>query len=106
MSWDLFWTLCELQAVVVFLVDLSGGVESLKGAVGRWLGVKGPITLKPFDCSLCSFHWAGLIYLVASGQFSLPGYMVVCLLALATGTTGRLISAVLDLFNRLLSIRW
>lgn len=100
MTWRLFWILCEMQVAIVFLIDMSGGVDSLKAALGRWLGIKGAITLKPFDCSLCLTHWTGLIYLLCSGQLTLLAYMVVCLLALGTTITERLLTKITYLLNR------
>lgn len=41
--------------------------------------------LKPLDCSLCMTFWSGLIYLLVTGNFTLPFITVVCLLACFSG---------------------
>lgn len=79
-------TLVELQIVVVFLIDLSGGIDSLKAALGRWLKVKVG-RLKPFDCSLCMFHWTALVVMICLGRLTLETYVAICLLAFATTIT-------------------
>lgn len=72
--------------VTVFLVDLSGGVDSLKTALGRWL--RRPVRrLKPFDCSLCVFHWTALAVMLHAGRLNLGCYAAICLLAFATTIT-------------------
>ena len=51
MEMTVFITLLEIQVTVVALVDCSGFMDWLKGQIGRWLGVKGGISLKPLDCT-------------------------------------------------------
>lgn len=74
-----------IAAVVVFIVDISGAVDSLKTAL-KWLLTKGKMKdnnyiLKPFDCSLCMVFWVGLAYLLFTGNFTIPYIGYVCLLA-------------------------
>ena len=75
-----FLDLLYLTLVVVFIVDLSGWTDTWLGYFSRWLGytVK---EFKPFTCSLCSSWWAGIIYLIVTGQFSLGLLAYVALLA-------------------------
>lgn len=101
MTWDTLWTLLELQVIAVVLIDMSGFMDWLKARLGKWLGVKGTISLKPLDCSLCMYHWTALIWLVASGRVTLLAYMTVCLLAIATTVTLRAISSVIYLLQKL-----
>lgn len=65
-----------LQIIVVFIVDISGAIDSLKSGL-KWLLTKGKMSnsnyiLKPFDCSMCSQWWCGLIYLLITGHFTIP----------------------------------
>lgn len=74
-----------IAVIVVFIVDISGAVDSLKSGL-KWILTRGRMrdsnySLKPFDCSLCSVFWIGLIYLYIHGQFTLPYIAVVCMLA-------------------------
>lgn len=64
-----------LAFVVAYIVDISGIVDSIKWALGRWLNIKVG-RLKPIDCSLCMTWWVGLIYIIAIGEFSI--YTTLC----------------------------
>lgn len=75
-----YLNLLLLAFIVVFVVDISGMVDTLKGLIGRWLGVKLE-RLKPFDCSLCMIWWCGLGYVLAVGRFSLVSVAYVALLS-------------------------
>ena len=63
-----------ISAIVVFIVDISGAVDSLKSGLKRIL-TKGVMkdsdySLKPIDCSLCMTFWSGIIYLLCTGNFT------------------------------------
>ena len=65
-----------IQLIVVFIVDISGAIESLKSGL-KLLLTKGKMSssdyiLKPFDCSLCCTWWTCLIYLLCVGKFTIP----------------------------------
>lgn len=71
--------------IVVFIVDISGAVESFKSLL-KWLLTKGKMKdsnyiLKPVDCSLCQIFWCGLAYLLFTGNFTIPYIGFVCLLS-------------------------
>jgi hypothetical protein len=74
-----------LALIVVFIVDLSGAIDSLKKFISKVL-TNGHIqsnnfNLKPFDCSLCSTWWTGFTYLLITHTFTLPMIAYVALLA-------------------------
>lgn len=74
-----------IASIVVFIVDISGAIDSLKSGI-KWILTKGKMSnddyrLKPIDCSLCMTFWTGIIYLLVIGQFTLPYFAFVCLLA-------------------------
>ena len=94
--------LAELLAVVVILVDMSGFFDEVKDRLRRWLGIKGQISLKPFDCSFCMYHWTALVVMLCLGRLNLATYTAICVGCLMTGTVRGLFSAILDLFSRLL----
>lgn len=78
-----------IAAIVVFIVDISGAVDSLKSGL-KWILTNGKMKnsdyqLKPFDCSLCQIWWCGLIYLLVTNNFTLPYLAFVCLLACFSG---------------------
>lgn len=64
-----------LAYVVTYIVDISGIIDSIKWALGRWLNIKVG-RIKPFDCSLCMTWWAGLIYIIAIGECDI--YTLLC----------------------------
>ena len=97
MTWDDWKILVELQIVVVFLIDLSGAVDSFKDALGRWLKVKVG-RLKPIDCSLCMYHWTALGVMYWTGRLTLESYTAVCLLAFTTTITRDALICVLRAF--------
>ena len=86
-----------LAVVVVFVVDISGIVETLKEGIGKLLKIKVG-RLRPFDCSLCMVWWSCLIYALCVGAFSIPMIAYISLLALLSlriADTLRLISDII-----------
>lgn len=78
-----------IAAIVVFIVDISGAVDSLKSGL-KWILTKGKMKnsdyqLKPLDCSLCMTFWSGIIYLLITKNFTLPYLAFVCLLSCFSG---------------------
>ena len=69
-----------LTIVVIFIVDISGFVETVKPAVNKLLRRDQFERLRPFDCSLCMVFWTGLTYTLLTG-FSFPHLAFVCLCA-------------------------
>lgn len=77
--------LIMISAIVCFIVDISGIIDTLKHflwkkyiKVGDWHN----LSLKPLDCSLCMVFHTGWIYLLIVGQFTLFNFAFVCLLSL------------------------
>ena len=86
-----------LAVVVVFVVDISGIVETLKEGIGKLLKIKVG-RLRPFDCALCMVWWSCLIYALCVGAFSIPMIAYISLLALLSlriADTLRLISDII-----------
>lgn len=83
----MFIDLLLLTLIVVFIIDLSGIVDSIEGSLSKWL--KGKVRIpKPFSCSLCMTWWAGLIYILCLHQFTLPYIALVALFAHLSGFLG------------------
>lgn len=89
----LYYELLLLATVVVFIIDISGIVDTFKRALSRWLSVKIE-RIKPFDCSLCMVWWCGLAYLIAFGRFSLGPVAFVALLATCSVQIGTILQLV------------
>ena len=78
-----------ITLIVVFIVDVSGAIDSFKSGL-KFVLTKGKMSnsnyrLKPFDCSLCTSFWACLIYLIVINHFTIPYISCVCLLSASTG---------------------
>lgn len=95
---ELCYDLLTIAAIVVFVVDISGFTAAWKRAVARLLH-RSPdvIRFKPFDCSLCLTFWAGLIYVIWTGWFSLMAVLLVCAAAAVTEVIAAAANAVLEL---------
>lgn len=102
MNWSDIEILAELLVVVVILIDLSGFMDEAKERLRRWLGVKGTISLKPFDCSFCMYHWTALVVMLCLGRLTLATYTAICVGCLLTSIVRGLLVAILDLFGRML----
>lgn len=69
--------------IIVFIVDLSGWTDTWKGWLRSWLKV--PIgRIKPFDCSLCSTWWVGIIYLICVGKLTITWISAVAVISMLT----------------------
>lgn len=60
-----------LQAIICYIIDCSGFIQSLEWWLGRFTGRKYRIP-KPFSCSSCSGWWSGIAYLLITNNFTLP----------------------------------
>ena len=95
-----------IASIVVFIVDISGAVNSLKSGL-KWILTKGKMKnddyrLKPFDCSLCMTFWSGIIYLLVVNEFTLPYLAFVCLLACFSGVIKSSILLVEDVLVKII----
>lgn len=92
-----------ITAIVCFIVDISGFVDSVKS--GMWRLIMGKdrefqdFRLPPIDCSLCCSFWSGLIYILCIGQFNIPMIGFVCLMALLSGVISKLMNLVVILLE-------
>lgn len=88
-----------IQFILVFIIDISGFIPSLKLFISKYLTKSKIVTdnfsIKPIDCSLCMTHWVGLIYIIYTG-FNLPLYAMVCILSAGTGITYKAILNIKD----------
>lgn len=96
-----------IQMILVFVTDLTDFKSFLYRCLSRWLTrgkiVSGEGNLKLLNCSLCQTHWAGLLYLVLSGNFSFLMWGYVCLLAFLTPVSKDLLLCVKDLLTWIIS---
>lgn len=96
-----------LQLIVVFIVDCSGIVDTIKSILSRFL-TKGKINsttfhLPLFGCSLCmSFH-TGWIYLLITNNFTIPLFAMVCILSFFTPITKELLFIIKEFIIKLIN---
>ena len=67
----IYLNLFLISLILVFIIDISGIVDVIKHVIWKW-AYQGKreykdFSIKPFDCSLCSTWWVGLIYLCFAG---------------------------------------
>lgn len=89
-----------ISAIISFIIDISGVMDSIKYAIWRW-AFNGKreykdFNLKPFDCSLCMTFWVGLIYIIITG-FSIWLLLWVCFCALISNVLGDIMILIKDL---------
>ena len=95
---NIYTELLLVTAIVVYVVDLSGFINSLKDALGKMLG--GKVTrLKPLDCSLCMTWWMCLIYALVVGQIDLLIIAYCALLSLMAIPIGQIIILIREFIN-------
>ena len=65
------WTNALLITLIcVMVVDVSGFIGDMEGALGKWLGCRVRIP-KPFSCSFCMSFWANLFYSIFCGHLTI-----------------------------------
>lgn len=96
-----------LALVVVYVVDISGIIDTLKETIGKVLHIKVG-RLRSLDCSLCMVWWVCLIYAICVGSFSIPMLAYISLLsflAIRLADLMRLISDIIGSFIEQISKR-
>lgn len=82
-----------IATAIVLVVDCSGVMESVRGAVAKWLHAPSErVSIKPLDCSKCLTVWVGLGYALIVGEFSLPILCYVLLLGVMTPNIATLVN--------------
>lgn len=68
--------LLMITLIVVFIVDVSGVVTTIKKLIWRWLYGKTKsyvdFPFKPFDCDLCATFWVNIIYVLCVDSVTIP----------------------------------
>lgn len=103
---DIIVTLVLLQLIVVNLIDISGFIDFVKKILWKKfikVGDYTSLSFKPLDCSYCMTHHVCLLYLLISGNFTLPLYALTLVLCLLTGFTADLMVWLKDMFQLLIN---
>ena len=99
-----------IQLIIVFIVDVSGAIDSFKSLISKLL-TKGRIdstsfSLKPFDCSLCMTWWTCLVYLIVTHSFTLPFIAFAAALAYLTPVTYSILLFIRDSVLYLINLNY
>ena len=88
-----------IALILVIITDVSGfPQDGLTPLIRKITGSKTGTISKIFTCSFCQMNWAGLAYLIITGQFSLLSYAIVLLLATMTPVIYAGVMFIKDLF--------
>ena len=94
-----------INIAVVYLIDQSGGMDSIKSLLKRLLTngkMKGAdYSLKPFDCSKCMTFWVSIIYLLLFGELSIFTFMLACISAFTAQFTNEIFNIIKIVFIKL-----
>lgn len=97
--------LIAITVIVVFVIDLSGIITSIKkGFFSLVFGNKKEYIyyrIKPFDCSLCMTFWICSGYLFYTSELSIINMLFVCLLSFYTENIMHMLIAVKDILGYL-----
>ena len=92
--------LLALAFIVVYIIDETGIVNSLKTFIKRWLNTKSDITLKPLDCSLCMTHWVCLVYAFIFNELNIFVYLYILFLSCNTDNIYAFIQKVNEVISK------
>lgn len=90
-----------MAIIIVVITDISDWADTVKKAISYIL-TKGKIVKTDFrlhivDCAFCQLFWCGIIYLLWTGNFTLPYIAVLCLLCAFTGVVEKYIILLEDI---------
>lgn len=75
--------------VTIYIVDLSGFTDTWLKVLSHYKGRKIQ-ELKPFSCSLCMVWWVCLIFLLVTGNLTLPMVAFTALLSFLSVPLGQM----------------
>lgn len=88
--------------LIVVLIFLSGFIDSVDGWISKTYRFHH--LPKPFSCALCTTFWASLIWVIATGQFSLLSIVFCLANAHLTEITTPLITLVKNLLLKAIGL--
>ena len=95
-----------ITLIVVFIVDLSGIIDTLKYWIWKKFVKYGDyhnLQLKPLDCSLCMTWWINLIYIIAIGKFTIPYLAFISLCSLLSSKIADIEQYIEDLLTYIIN---
>lgn len=104
MGGNLFTDLLMTAVITVYIVDVSGFTDAWRAALAKWLHLKALGPLKPFDCGKCMTWWTCLVYVLATGRFSLVAVLLCVLLSLLSVSIANALLLLREWLNRLIDL--
>lgn len=101
---EVLLNLILIQFIVVNIVDISGIMDSIKNGLSKWLDIRINKPLPLIGCSYCSTWWAGLIYLIVTGNFTLYYIAALLFICSLTTVTSGLTYLIRDILTKIISI--
>lgn len=93
----MIWNLILIQVICVVVIDVLGAVDEMLTPLFRKItGSKIGHIGKPLSCSTCMTFWISLIWLIATGNFTLPWIAFILILAVFAPLTYLIISFLKD----------
>ena len=94
---------------IIYMIDLSGFVDDIVCRLHKkFIGVGDYHQLipklKPLTCATCLNFWVGTIYLLATGTFTMPLFVYVCMLSFFSTTIGDFLIWVKDMLTTLINL--
>lgn len=84
-----------IGVITTIIIDMTDLLYTIKNKLKLIFHIKGNVTLKPFDCSLCMTFWLCIIYLLIYNHLTLMHTAISLLIAVNTP----IIKAVIQLFQ-------
>lgn len=103
----IYLNLLLISAVICYVIDISGVIDHIKKALWKkYVKTGNPqnLSLKPLDCSRCATWWAGLIYILITGNFTLPLIGFCALLSLLASNITDALNLIKDIVTWLINL--
>lgn len=103
----IYLKLFELTLIIVLITDISGITDHIKQWISSIL-TKGKFITKDFtltllDCSFCQNFWIGLIYIIATKNFSIEHVLFILLCSFMTPVLSGLLYSIRDIVSTLIN---
>ncbi len=89
-----------IALICTYCISVSGFIDSMDEILQKLS--KNPFyhIPRPFSCPKCATFWCGLIYLLVTHQFTLPGIALACIASWSTELIEPLMHLIKDMFTR------
>lgn len=98
----IYFNILMISLIFIFIIDISGFIQSIENKISKWINVKNCEIPKPFSCSLCMTFWTGLVYLLLHSELTLFNICFVCYIAYLTRTLQLLVDVIILKIEKLI----